>query len=958
MLSYDDLMRERDELLKRVEQLSEENRQLRLQLADNKQASFATSTTVSQGNPSISLSLEEKITLFQSLFKGRTDVFARRWYSKTTNKSGYQPACINEWVSTLCDKKKTKCSDCPNRQFASLDYETIYKHLEGKDEYGRDVIGLYPVFEDNTCYFLCADFDDKNSEHDYQSDVQTFVAVCRDWGIEPSIERSRSGNGAHIWLFFAEAISCKQARKLGFSILTEATNRNGRISFKSYDRFFPNQDILPEGGFGNLVALPLQGLARKQGNSMFVDDNFTPYSDQWKYLQNIKKLSTTQIESILQNHTIKELGELTTSTEDRPWELPKSVPLTILDFPTQLTIIRANGLYIPLKGLSSKVINHLKRIASFKNPEFYNKQAMRFSTFSTPRIICCAEQNEEYIILPRGCEDAILQLLDKNLINYCIVDKTSEGNNIQVSFTGELYTEQQIAQGKLLPHTNGTLSAKTAFGKTVTAAALIAERKVNTLILVHTKALLEQWKNTLSKFLSIEYEAPDTPIKRGRKKIFHPIGTLDSTGNHLSNIVDIVLIQSCITNDEIKDFVRNYGMVIVDECHHVSAVQFERVLRFANARFVYGLTATPIRKDGHQPIIFMQCGPIRYTTTSQAISFVRELYPRFTAFKNISDRILNHSTQMQEIAKNELRNRMIISDVCKVINKGRSPIILTQYTSHVYELERLLAEHYQNIICLTGTASMKQRRLQMERLNNIPPDQNVVIIATGQYVGEGFDFPRLDTLFLAIPISWKGLVAQYTGRLHRQYKGKHNVIVYDYIDINVPLCEKMYRKRLKGYACNGYQLKSSIVDGNEDKDNLQPKESTIFSGNDFSSIFLQDSRNAKQSILLYIPSVQTEKSVNILDCLREKQRSGCNVQILTQDIIYPDTEQQLDLFSPSHLEELTVTTKDSIYLHCAIIDRQILWYGDINYLGVNNKYNFSMRLIDSSITEQVINLLF
>ena len=956
MQTYDDLLRERDALLLRVEQLSEENRQLRLQLAQH------TPAKPIQDEPNshlaTSLSAEEKIQLFQSLFRGRTDVFARRWYSKNTNKSGYQPVCQNEWHPTFCDKKKHKCADCPNRQFAPLDNDAIYKHLEGKDELARDVIGLYPILEDNTCHFLCADFDDKNSEHGYQSDVQTFVSVCRDWGLTPAVERSRSGNGAHVWLFFEQPTPSRLARKLGFAILTEATNRNGRISFKSYDRFFPNQDQLPEGGLGNLVALPLQGQARKQGNSLFVDDNFSPYPDQWDFLRNIPTVSTEQLDTILQTHSAKDLGELASSTEERPWLLPKSSPLTQQDFPSQLTIVQANGLYIPLNGLSAKVINHLKRIASFKNPEFFTKQAMRFSTFSTPRIICCAELSEDFLVLPRGCEDAVTQLLDSNFIAYRFEDQTYHGQPIQVAFNGQLRDEQQLALSKLTLKTNGILSANTAFGKTVTAAALIASRQVNTLILVHTKALLEQWKNTLSRFLLIEFETPQTPTRRGRRKTFSPIGTLDSSGNHLSNIIDIVVIQSCINNDDIKDFVRNYGMVIVDECHHVSAVQFERVLRFANAQYVYGLTATPIRKDGHQPIIFMQCGPIRYTANKsvQHHSFTRELRPRFTAYKDISAEPLTYTQQIHEIANNELRNRMIISDVCQAIQQGRTPIILTQLTAHVHVLAQMLTPHCQNVICLTGSDSTKQKRLTMETLRSIPSEQSLAIIATGKYIGEGFDFPRLDTLFLTLPIAWKGLVAQYTGRLHREYDGKDDVIVYDYIDIHVPLCEKMYRRRLKGYAGNGYQLQSSI--SSDQHDTISLHHNTIFSGIDFASLFLHDLRNAKQSILIYTPSIQSAAALDCLYALQDQQRNGCSIQLFTQDIIIAESENQLDLFSVSPLDELPVTKRESIYLQCAIIDRHTLWYGDINYLGANTKHNFSMRLTDASIAEQVISLLF
>ena len=388
------------------------------------------------------LSLEEKVDVFRNLFKGREDVFARRWYSRTSGKSGYQPVCRNEWDRQLCDKKKYKCTECPNRSFKPLEYEDIYRHLEGKSPEGQDVIGAYAIFADNTCNFLCADFDDKSCEHGYRKDVLAYVGVCKDWTVPCSIERSRSGNGAHVWIFFEQPLPASKARRLGNTILTEATERYGKMDFKSYDRFFPNQDRLPDGGFGNLVALPLQGKARKEGNSVFVDENFVAYENQWNYLLEIKRISEVAVDTILAKHeTASELGELSTTSESKPWETPVPQKLSYNDFPSNPVLIRSNMLYIPLQGFSAKVVNHLKRIASFKNPEFYARQGMRLSTYNIPRIISCADMEEDYIALPRGCEDAIVTLLENNKVAYRMEDKTHHGENIAVEFKGKLREE-------------------------------------------------------------------------------------------------------------------------------------------------------------------------------------------------------------------------------------------------------------------------------------------------------------------------------------------------------------------------------------------------------------------------------------------------------------------------------------------------------------------------------------
>ena len=652
---------ERQQLLERIKELEAENTELRKRLGED--------VTPTEKKPTAmqNLSLQEKVDLFRSLFKGREDVFARRWYSKTSGKAGYQPVCQNEWTP-MCDKRTFKCADCPNRHFSPLTDNDIYRHLEGKDADGRDVIGLYVLNEDNTCHLLCTDFDDKNCEHGYKNDVLAFIDVCRSWNIPCSVERSRSGNGAHVWIFFDNPVLAVKARRLGNAILTEAMSRNGKISFKSYDRFFPNQDTMPEGGLGNLVALPLQGNARKHGNSVFVDENFEPYPDQWEFLLNVGKLSEQLLEDILKKTAnIQPLGELSKTSESKPWETPMPKEIGRSDFSSEVIIIRSNMLYIPLNQLSSKVLNHLKRIASFRNPEFYSKQALRLSTYQTPRIISCADIDDEYLALPRGCEDAVIALLREKDVPYRIEDKCNHGKPISVQFNGVLRDNQQEAVNVLASNSNGVLSATTAFGKTVTAIGLIAKHGVNTLVLVHTKALLDQWVKALEQFLTIDTIPEENERKRKRRKPLSPIGTLSSTGNKLHGIIDIALMQSCISDNEVKTFVKEYGMVIADECHHVSAVNFEQILKTVNARYVYGLTATPIRKDGHQPIIFMQCGPIRYSADAKAQmlsqSFERLLVPRFTPFRPIVGSDLSYTKVAQQLAEDEYQ--VVISRIQK-----------------------------------------------------------------------------------------------------------------------------------------------------------------------------------------------------------------------------------------------------------------------------------------------------
>ena len=661
----------------------------------------------------------------------------------------------------------------------------------------------------------------------------------------------------------------------------------------------------------------------------------------------VQKIDETRITDIILKHN-SSIGELTKSSESRPWETPKPTTIEKTDFPSNVTIIRANMVYIPLVGLSAKAINHFKRIAAFYNPEFYAKQGMRLSTYDIPRIISCSELTDDYLAIPRGFEDDVIDILKHYNVEYLVEDKSNHGRQLDVTFKGILREEQQTAMSCMLSHNIGTLSATTAFGKTVFAIAMIAKRKVNTLILVHRKSLLDQWKTHLENFLEINEVVVNEGKKRKSKKQQSPIGTLYSGKNSIHGIIDIALIQSCFDGNEVSPFVENYGMVIVDECHHVSSVSFEHVLRKVKAKYVYGLTATPIRKDGHQPIIFMQCGKIRFTADAQSQmnnqSFSRILIPRFTTFRNISSDDKTYTQIVETISKDEVRNRLIIDDVHKAIVEGRTPIVLTSLTSHVRVLADMLLPYSDNVITLVGADSAKEKRYAMERLQNIPVTESLVIVATGKYIGEGFDYPRLDTLFLVLPISWKGNIAQYAGRLHRDCNGKSETRIYDYVDIRVPLCDSMYRKRLKGYASVGYATMATINMTETTKHEL------IFDGNTYRTTFHQDLIAIKQSLVISCQRIKYKYPPRLISQLRDLLHNGIEIAIHIKERGYNEEDLSSSGLDIIHREDLSI--------QCAVIDKSIVWYGNINFFGYNNEENNVMRICDISIASELLNVIY
>ncbi|HUI06368.1 MAG TPA: DEAD/DEAH box helicase family protein [Verrucomicrobiae bacterium] len=566
---------------------------------------------------------------------------------------------------------------------------------------------------------------------------------------------------------------------------------------------------MPQGGFGNLIALPLQAGPARAGNSLFVNTDFVPYLNQWVFLRSLKRLSEAEVRAIEEDGAKRGriLGvriSVDDEAGDQPWTLPRSrrakAPVIRGTVPTEIRAVLSNLLYLEKQNLPSGLINRLIRLAAFQNPDFYQAQAMRLSTFGKPRVISCAEEFPKHIALPRGSVEEVSSLICDLGSAMVLEDKRTAGRSVQVGFHGTLTDEQEQAVTALLRSDTGVLSAPTAFGKTVVGARLIAERQVNTLVLVHRKQLLDQWRASLSAFLGMDEQS---------------VGQIGGGKNRPTGLIDIAMLQSLQRKGVVANIVADYGQVIVDECHHVSAFTFEQVLRQAKAKYVLGLTATPTRKDGHHPIVFMQCGPIRYAMSDQQMARSRWFEHRVIVRE--TGTLLGAPEQQAKIhdvyeviLRDARRTDLIIADVREAVRAGRCPVILTERREHL----ELLSQHLDDLAAirfvLHGGMGEKQRRETIRKLFEIPDGQPRVLLATGKYLGEGFDDARLDTLFLTMPISWRGILQQYAGRLHRAHHAKKEVAIYDYVDMQIPMAARMFERRKKGYAAIGYTVSDAL----------------------------------------------------------------------------------------------------------------------------------------------------
>ena len=913
---------------------------------------------------------EEMANIFYSRFWGRQDAFVKR--SEKNGKSAYYVQCSNFW-SEVCPKKfgkKMDCGKCTHMVYTHLTMRDVLAHLKGNSPTCNDVIGVYPLLPGGKCRFIVFDFDnhdtgaDKNdnanTDDRWIEEVEAMRTICELNGIDSLVERSRSGKGAHIWIFFKEAISAATARKFGFSLLEHGAEQVNLRSFKFYDRMLPAQDELPDGKVGNVIALPLQGRALRNGNSAFIDKDWNAYPNQWEVLYNKPRLSLAYIEE-----KIKEWNQNTIDVDKReaannPWN--KNDKFSISDIKGNMSIILADGIYIDTLNLNPGIQNKIRRMAAFRNPIYYKNRAIGLKNYATSQWIYLGEDcSNGYIKIPRGIYGELIEKLEESNIEYNIKDERVKGDVIDVNFKGRLRDEQIKALKDMMKYDNGILQAATAFGKTVVCSALIAEKKVNTLIILESSALIEQWKESLNKFLDIKEELPEYKTKSGRVKVRKSlIGKLQGASDSTTGIIDIAMAGSIKKKDGFHPRLQNYGMVIVDECHHAASDTIAEVLKEVKSKYVYGVTATPKRSDGLEKINYMLLGPIRHCYTakdraeSQGIDHF--VYPRFT--RTVLPRGVGNVSSPNEayelIRNNDVRDKQIVGDIVNCIKENRTPVVLTKYKDHAEKFYERLRAQADYVFIMTGNNSKKEHKAIYEKMREVPDDKSLILIATGSLIGEGFDFPRLDTLIMATPVSFRSVVEQYAGRLNRDYDGKKNVIVYDYVDSHIPMFDKMYVKRLRAYKQIGFDICGSV-------ESEKIKTDAIYDNTNYRDIYRRDLLGANKTIVISSPAISGSKVNELIELLKEKQEKGVQVTIVTwapDDYGYGDSAFWMQLHDEMRCAGFYIKTVEDTCEHFCVIDGELVWYGNMNLLAKDSIEDSMMRIRNKDIAAELMELTF
>lgn len=927
---------------------------------------------------------EEKAVQFFSMFWGRTDVYSKRYVNKRTGAAGYFPQCENFW-SECCPKRfgqKTRCMDCEHRKWRKLGRKQILQHLRGSAPDGTDVIGVYPLFPDDTCRFLVFDFDNHekgaeqndfaNGDDQWKNEVDALRRICEQNGIDALVERSRSGRGAHLWIFFEKPVKASFARHFGDALLGKGAESVNLTSFRYYDRMLPAQDHLPEGGLGNLIALPLQGMAIKEGNSAFVDAQWKPYPDQWEILQSKTKYSQAFLASCIKQwepggEADTDAGDSTgaerSATAEKPWNRSRKFHREDAAGAMRLTL--ADGIYIEEQNLQPRIQNQIRRLAAFGNPNFYKNQALGLSNYDQPRLIYMGNEEDGYLRIPRGLKDELLDRCRAAEIPVVLTDLRSGGRRIDVSFSGTLKEEQQKAADAMLQFETGILSAATAFGKTVVCANLIAARKVSTLILLQASALIEQWEKALNRFLVIHEEPPQYETPSGRiKKRKSVIGRIQGAHDSSTGIIDIAMAGSLCKKGEFHPRLKDYGLVILDECHHGASSTLVHVLQEVRAKYVYGVTATPVRGDRLEKVNEMLLGPIRYQYTAkdrakdQGIAHL--VYPRFTrAVTPYAQKERLHPNEAYAIVRdNPVRDALIVSDVKRCIAQGRTPVVLSKFKDHSKKLYEALQSCAQHVFLLTGVNSPKEHRHILEQMAQVPKEESLILVATGQLIGEGFDYPRLDTLMMATPVSGKGVVEQYAGRLNRDYAGKTEVIIYDYVDMHIPELDKMYGKRLRAYKKIGYEICAAVDQTDAD---VREQRNAIYDFETYADVFAEDLLNAKREIILSSPAISGKKVEEMITLLEKPQNCGIRVIVVTWDpdaYGYGDSGYWMALHEKMRQAGFVVHLADGHCEHFAVIDEEIIWYGSLNFLAKADIEDNLMRIASKEIAAELMEMTF
>lgn len=897
----------------------------------------------------------DKLELFRNLFTGRKDVHAHG-YRRKDGGIGYTPACANEWKPGICPKAnhhRIKCAECRSRTFLELNDAAIIAHFKGSDDRLRDVIGQYVLDKDCNTNVLVIDFD----KADWKEATNAIRLVVKNYGINAAVERSRSGNGAHIWFFFLEPINAKTARDFGSCLIAEAAALNKTITFEAFDRMIPAQSTIPEGGFGNLIALPFQGKAQREGNSVFVDERFEPFPDQWLYLSQIQLISRATVDRLIEDTKNKPLGIATaaaTNKTRRNVQKPrKRLPLTPRDFPSNLLVTQADMLYIPEKSLSPAAQMEIRRLATFANPEFFRAQSMHQSVFGKPRLIDLSELRDGRVAIPRGCKAQLEQLIQEAHVTAHYSDERSTGNPIEMAFKGTLHPEQQIAADQMLEYEDGIMSAPTGFGKTVIGAYLIAAVGLPALVIVPKTALIAQWKSQLERFLDITdtREPVRTPKGRISKKQPPLIGQIGGGKTAVSGLIDVASFQSLSGKDRqtgepiVKGLVRNYGLIICDECHHAAAPQLELILKSAPAKYVYGLSATPERSDGLTRALSMLCGPLRYVIDpkAQAIQqgIQRIVRPRFTGIRLPAyEPGANFNQILDLLCTHAARNELIVNDAIEAASNGRHPLVLTKRKKHAEELFGMLKNQGHEPVLLTGEIDAKERKTILSSLPRFEHEHRI-IVATESLLGEGFDLSYLDTLLIATPISWDGSITQQAGRLHRSHEGKRRVEIFDYVDLSIPMLARMYQKRLKTYAKLGYEV--YVTGGSEQSDQnilIEPANAV--------ETLVEDIVGAAKSIFIAAPYASAACLAKLGDAIKGATARGIALEFFIASTPREDASETLAEMNVEH------AIRAEGRLCAAIIDEETIWYGTIPLLAFPKKEDCSIRFKNSEIAAELL----
>lgn len=907
---------------------------------------------------------------FMMFCRGRKNVYDLRYTNPKTGKNGYYTQCFNRWDRGCHIQKKdgVRCKDCELRAYKPVTLPLIKAHMNGTDPNGNDVVAIYPMLENNLCQLLVFDFDNHakgaeqedyaNIDDGWKEEINALRRICKNLDVDAVVERSRSGRGAHLWIFFKEMVPARLARRFGFALLEKGAESVNLKSFKYYDRMIPTQDVLPEGGLGNVIALPLQGMALKSGNSAFIDENWNAYEDQLNVLAGTRRLTRQGIEDYLS------LWYSTGSTSedngtDAPWD--KNSEIEAGSVKGVVRIVLADRIYIDSSGMSNKTKRQLRRMATFSNKQYFQNQAMDMPNYDESRFIYLGSDEGKYIVLPRGLREEILKKFDNAGISYKIEDKRTKGQELNISFRGELRESQIPAVETMLGNETGILHAATAFGKTVVCCDMIARRGISTLILVDRADLMNQWIKRLEEFLDIDEELPEYQTKTGRtRKRKSLIGNLQGAHDTLTGIVDVAMIRSLKKKDGFHPKLKEYAQVYFDECHHAASDSAIEVLQEINAKYVYGVTATPKRGDGKEKINEFLLGPIRYRFTAKDRAEEQNInhlvYPRFT--RTVKPHHLSKTPYGNDayelIRNNDVRDEQIIRDVADCVQAGRTPVVLTKYVDHAKKLSERLKTYADRLILLTGANGTKARRAQVEELNKVDDSDSLILVGTGSLLGEGFDFPRLDTLFMATPVSGENVVEQYVGRLNRDYDGKENVIVYDYVDSHIPKFDKMYSARLKAYKKIGYELCVNL-DGEKQKANA------IYDIENYAETYWKDLEEANSAVVVSSPRLNNQKVDRIINMLGKRRELGVKVTIVTwhpDAYKYGKDDVRMELMERLRKAGFEIRLVEETCEHYAVIDNEIVWYGSVNLLSKEDAEDNLMRVCSKDIAAELLEMTF